>query len=72
LSIGGRIEAIRYGHWHTRQMPTATQQRSLEIATAGLAALERDLKALITGDRVKLEETFAGAGAPWTPGRRLE
>ncbi len=63
--------AIRNGHWHTRQMPTATQRRDLEIATAGLDALERDLKALITGDLARLEEAFAAAGAPWIPGRRV-
>jgi hypothetical protein len=57
--------------WQTRQMPTATQQRDLEIATAGLGALERDLKALIAGDLAKLEEAFAAAGAPWIPGRRV-
>lgn len=72
LSIGGRIGDIRDGHWYTRQMPTATQRRSLEIATAGLDALERDLKALIAGDLAKLEEAFAAAGAPWIPGRRVE
>ncbi len=70
-SIGERVGAIRYGHWQTRQMPTATQRRSLEIATAGLDALERDLKALLAGDLAKLEEAFAAAGAPWTPGRRV-
>jgi photosystem II stability/assembly factor-like uncharacterized protein len=71
LSIGDRIGAIRDGHWQTRQMPTATQKRNLEIATAGLDALERDLKALIAGDLAKLEEAFAAAGAPWTSGRRV-
>jgi hypothetical protein len=70
-SIGERLGLIRDGHWQTRQMPTATQRRNLEIATAGLDALERDLKALITGDLAKLEEAFAAAGAPWTPGRRV-
>jgi photosystem II stability/assembly factor-like uncharacterized protein len=70
-SIGDRVGTIRYGHWQTRQMPTATQRRSLETATAGLDALERDLKALIAGDLAKLEEAFAAAGAPWTPGRRV-
>src|SRR5215203_1557034 len=70
-SIGERVGAIRYGHWLTRQMPTATQRRSLEIATAGLDTVERDLKALVAGDLAKLEEAFAAAGAPWTPGRRV-
>ena len=66
-SIGERIGAIRNGHWQTRQMPTATQRRDLAIATAGLDALEHDLKALIAGDLAKLEEAFAAAGAPWIP-----
>ncbi len=70
-SIGERVGTIRFGHWQTRQMPTATQRRDLEIAKAGLDALESDLKALIAGDLAKLEEAFAAAGAPWTPGRRV-
>ncbi|HET9225782.1 MAG TPA: glycosyl hydrolase [Thermoanaerobaculia bacterium] len=70
-SIGDRLWAIRAGHWQTRQMPTATQRRDLEIAKTGLDALERDLKALIAGDLAKLEEAFAAAGAPWTPGWRV-
>jgi hypothetical protein len=70
-SIDERLRAIRDGHWQTRQMPTATQKRNLQIATAGLDVLERDLQALIAGDLAKLEEAFAAAGAPWTPGRRV-
>ena len=70
-SLGERVGAIRAGHWQTRQMPTATQRRDLEIAMAGLDALESDLKALIAGDLAKLEDAFAAAGAPWTPGRRV-
>ena len=71
LSIGDRLWMIRAGHWQTRQMPTATQRSSLQIATAGLDAVERDLEALIAGDLAELEEAFAAAGAPWTPGRRV-
>jgi len=69
-SIGERVGVIRDGHWQTRQMPTATQRRNLEIATAGLDAVERDLKALIAGDLAKLEEAFAAAWAPGAPGGR--
>jgi hypothetical protein len=32
----------------------------------------QSLKALIAGDLAKLEEAFAVAGAPWTPGRRRD
>jgi hypothetical protein len=70
-SIGDRIWMIRYGHWQSRLMPTATQRQSLEVASAALDALERDLRTLLTGDLVRLEEAFAAAGAPWTPGRSL-
>lgn len=69
-SLGDRVGAIRDGHWPTRQMPTATQRRNLEIATAGLEALESDLRALLAGELATLEEAFAAAGAPWTPRRR--
>ncbi|HXU33232.1 MAG TPA: glycosyl hydrolase, partial [Thermoanaerobaculia bacterium] len=70
-SIGDRVSAVKDGHWETRQMPTTTQRRDLDIAETGLAALERDLKALIAGDLARLEEAFTAAGAPWTPGRRM-
>ncbi len=69
-SIGDRVSNVRGGTWETRQMPTATQRRDLAIAEAGLEALERDLKVLITGDLARLEVAFTAAGAPWTPGRR--
>ncbi len=68
-TIGSRVSTVKDGHWETRQMPTATQRRDLEIAEAGLVALERDLKALIAGDFARLKEAFTAAGAPWTPGR---
>lgn len=70
-SIGERIGMIRDGHWQTRQMPTATQRQNLQIATAALDVLERDLQTLLTGDLAQLEKAFAAAGAPWTPGRSL-
>jgi hypothetical protein len=70
-SIGERIWTIRDGHWQTRQMPTATQRQSLKVATAELDELERDLQTLLTGDLARLEDAFATAGAPWTPGRSL-
>ncbi len=69
-SIGDRVSGVKDGHWETRQMPTATQARDIEIAEAGLGVLERDLKTLIAGDFARLEEAFTVAGAPWTPGRR--
>jgi len=68
-SIGDRVGEVMGGHWETRQMPTATQRRDIEIASGALEALTRDLKALIEGDHARLKSDFEAAGAPWTPGR---
>ncbi len=71
-SIRDRVGRVLDGHWDTRQTPTATQRRSLEIARDGFADLSRDLAALIEDDIPRLEADLAAAGAPWTPGRRLQ
>jgi photosystem II stability/assembly factor-like uncharacterized protein len=71
-SIRDRVGRILAGHWSTRQTPTATQRRSLEIARDGFADLSRDLSAVIADAIPRLEVDLAAAGAPWTPGRRLQ
>ena len=67
-SIGGQV-AYAMSNWETRQMPTATQRRALETATAEFAILSGDLKALVAGDLARLKAALDAAGAPWTPGR---
>jgi hypothetical protein len=71
-SIRDRVGRVLDGHWNTRQTPTATQRRSLELAGDGFADLSRDLAALIEDDIPRLEADLAAVGAPWTPGRRLQ
>jgi hypothetical protein len=69
LSISGRVWSAM-NTWETRQMPTATQRRGVEIARAELTTLSRDLEALVTGELVKLRAELDAAGAPpWTPRR---
>ncbi len=70
-SVAGRAGTVASGHWQTRQNPTATQRRNVEIAEGGLAEVERDLAALVDGALAELERALAAAGAPWTPGRRI-
>ncbi|GMV08007.1 MAG: hypothetical protein AMXMBFR53_42820 [Gemmatimonadota bacterium] len=70
-SIGNRVGNVVGGHWSTRQAPTATQRRNVEIAEGDLGPLEHDLAALVDGPLMELEEALAAAGAPWTPGRRV-
>ncbi|MDH3223822.1 MAG: glycosyl hydrolase [Gemmatimonadota bacterium] len=68
--VSGRIGNVIGGHWSTRQTPTATQQRNIEIAEGDLLSLEADLTRLIEGELVAIEAALEEAGAPWTPGRR--
>lgn len=67
-SIAGRVYSAMSA-WDTRQMPTATQRRDVEIATADLAALTRELEALVSGELAKLRAALEAAGAPYTPRR---
>jgi hypothetical protein len=70
-AISNRVGNVVGGHWSTRQNPTGTQRRNIEIAQQGLGAVEADLAGLIGGRLMQLEEALAAAGAPWTPGRRI-
>ena len=69
-SIRNRVGRVTR-HWNTRQTPTATHRRNLEIARDDFGALRQDLAALIENDLLRLEADLEAAGAPWTPGRRL-
>lgn len=68
-SISSRIGNAT-GSFDTRLPATATQQRDLEIGTAELAALIRDLRALVDGEIAQLRQALDAAGAPWTMGRK--
>jgi photosystem II stability/assembly factor-like uncharacterized protein len=69
-SIQSRVGGVAYGHWETRQNPTETQKREIEIGQTDLDTLKEDLV-----DYFNQLETFEAAleaaGAPYTPGRKL-
>ena len=69
-SISGRVGRVVQGHWDTRQNPTVTQRRSLDIARAEFGDVRQELSAIIETDLAQLEADLEAAGAPWTPGRR--
>lgn len=70
-SIRSRVGRVVDGHWGTRQTPTATHRRNLEIARTDFEAFSRDLSAVLDTTLPQLEADLEAAGAPWTPGRRL-
>ena len=56
--------------WETRQMPTATQRRDVEVAGAELGTVTKELDGLAAGELKALGAALDAAGAPWTPRRR--
>jgi photosystem II stability/assembly factor-like uncharacterized protein len=69
-SISGRVGSIAYGHWDTRQPPTETFRKDLELATRGYEMfLPRFTKYL--EDLAQYEAKLEAAGAPYTPGRKM-
>jgi photosystem II stability/assembly factor-like uncharacterized protein len=69
--LRSRLGTVMYGHFDTRQTPTATQRRDVEIARTEFEGWRLDLAGLIDGELARLEAALEAAGAPWTPGRRL-
>ena len=70
-SIRGRVGQVAYGHWGTRQSPTATQERNIEIAVTAFEKFKGDLVAYFNA-MVTYEDALESAGAPYTPGRKFK
>ena len=70
-SILGRVQRIAGGHWETRQAPTTTQRRSLEVAENAFGASSSELSMLLDTELPRVEAELEAAGAPWTPGRKV-
>jgi photosystem II stability/assembly factor-like uncharacterized protein len=63
-----RVENVVSGHWSTTTAPTATQEREMETAAAGLETALATLRA-IAKDLSVLDARAEALGAPWIPGR---
>ena len=70
-SILSRVGQVAYGHWETRQQPTETHKRNIEIAQNNFNIFRKDLTTYLNALET-YEATLESAGAPYTPGRRFE
>ena len=70
-SIQARVGEVAYGHWSTRQNPTETHKRNIEIAQADFSKFKGDLTAYINALEA-YEAALEAAGAPYTPGRKFD
>ncbi len=70
-TIARRLRVAATSDGQSDYGPTASHRRSLEIASAELAALLPELRALLETDLPALEARAGAAGVPWSPGRPL-
>ncbi|MGB5554107.1 MAG: glycosyl hydrolase [Flavobacteriaceae bacterium] len=70
-SLQSRVGGVAYGHWGTRQNPTETQKRNIEIAESDFGNLKGELEKYFT-ELEAFETALEAAGAPYTPGRKME
>lgn len=70
-SIQSRVGDVAYGHWETRQSPTETQKRNIQIAITDFEKLKVDMKNY-ANELKTFEAALELAGAPYTPGRKLD
>ncbi|MBK9965503.1 MAG: glycosyl hydrolase [Holophagales bacterium] len=66
--IVDRVQNVVSGHWSTTTAPTATQEREVETAAAGLEIALATLRSIVK-ELTLLEAKAESAGASWTPGR---
>ncbi len=68
-SIAARVGVVTYGHWSTRQMPTETQKRNVEIARGQFDEFKGALSSFLS-ELSAYEDALEAVGAPYTRGRR--
>ena len=70
-SIQSRVGGVAYGHWETRQSPTENQKRSIEIAETDFEKFSGEFVSYFK-EMETVEAALEAAGAPYTPGRKLD
>jgi photosystem II stability/assembly factor-like uncharacterized protein len=70
-SIRSRLGQIIYGHWETTQLPTETQKRGISVVETEYETFKTELSGYL--NRLEAyEAALEDAGAPYTPGRKLD
>lgn len=70
-SIMNRVGGVIYGHWSTTEAPTATHRRNIEIAQNEFDQYLQGAAAFFT-KLADFEKQLEGAGAPYTPNRKMD
>lgn len=70
-SISSRVQQVSYGSWNTRQAPTDTHRKNIEIAKRDFVEFSKSMNSYL-GELKNFEASLEKAGAPYTRGRRVE
>ncbi len=68
---GDRLRVAGIGTGFSTYGPTATHERSLELAEQELQAFKAKLRPLVDQRLPAVEKRLLAAGAPWTPGQQI-
>ncbi|ADR20372.1 hypothetical protein MATR_20090 [Marivirga tractuosa] len=69
--VSSRIGSVMYGHWNTTQLPTETQKKSIELAAKELEQFYESFQTF-SSELSSFEKALQKAGAPYTPGRKID
>ena len=71
-SVNSRMGSITWEMWSSSSAPTQTHKDGLRIARKAFTSVLQSINTLRDQDIAKLEEKLEKAGAPYTPGRKVE
>lgn len=71
-SIASRMGGVTYEMWDSSSSPTQTHKDGLRLAKKAFEPVLKSINELMSKDLVTLEEKLEKAGAPYTPGRKVE
>ncbi len=72
MAPAARINWLTYEMWGSTSAPTETQREALRIADAAFRPILDRIRGLMDEELTALEAKLEEAGAPYTPGRRVE
>ncbi|MCO6490360.1 MAG: glycosyl hydrolase [Phaeodactylibacter sp.] len=72
MGVASRMGWLVYEMWRSTSAPTETQKEALRIIRKEFSPLPARINELADGKLKALEEALEKAGAPYTPGRRIE
>lgn len=71
-TLNSRLSGVIYDMWNSSSAPTTTQKDALRLAEAAFRPVLSRVEAIMDQDLKALEEKLEKAGAPYTPGRKVE